>query len=326
MMTRCTIGVSAVGLTLLTLGSVLLMRAPVQGQDTGARKRVLVLTHNAFYKHDMLETLERTVAELGEQGGFEVTSLEGYRQESDQLDLSTISAAYLSQFDGLLLATNGELPLDDGQRQALVDFVRNGKGLVAVHNTALTLYTYPPFGEMVGGYFWNTFNGYARDQRRIVLNVEDRTHPATRMLEPSWELLDEYYQMAPEAWDASRPDLYVGPDRPRCTARLLARPCPDADQPRYERDGYERPAAGVGARWRLSAGVVPAVRTRSLVVHVARPSGRAVDEQYAVPGPHSRRHPVVAGVGELAALFSPAFCCGRRSSHPPGRSRAAGAG
>ena len=211
MMTRCTIGVSAVGLTLLTLGSVFLMRAPVQGQDTGARKRVLVLTHNAFYKHDMLETLERTVAELGEQGGFEVTSLEGYRQESDQLDLSMISAAYLSQFDGLLLATNGELPLDDGQRQALVDFVRNGKGLVAVHNTALTLYTYPPFGEMVGGYFWNTFNGYARDQRRIVLNVEDRTHPATRMLEPSWELLDEYYQMAPEAWDASRPDLYVGP-------------------------------------------------------------------------------------------------------------------
>ena len=211
MMSRCRIGVSAVGLTLFTLGLVLTMRAPVQGQDTGARKRVLVLTHNAFYKHDMLETLERTVTEFGEQGGFEVTSLEGYKQDTDNVDLSIISAAYLSQFDGLLLATNGELPLDDGQQQALVDFVRNGKGLVAVHHTPVTLYTYPPFGEMVGGYFWKTFNGLARDQRRIVLNVEDRTHPATRMLEPSWELLDEYYQMAPEAWDAGRPDLYVGP-------------------------------------------------------------------------------------------------------------------
>ena len=211
MMSRHSIGVSLVGLTLFTLGSAHMMRAPVQGQDTGARKRVLVLTHNAFYKHDMLETLERTVAELGERGGFEVTSLEGYKQDQDNLDLSMISAAYLSRFDGLLLATNGELPLDDGQRQALVEFVRNGKGLVAVHNAPVTLYTYPSFGEMVGGYFWKTFNALAQDQRRIVLNVEDRTHPATRMLEPSWELLDEYYQMAPEAWDAGRPDLYVGP-------------------------------------------------------------------------------------------------------------------
>ncbi|MCY4599393.1 MAG: ThuA domain-containing protein [Acidobacteria bacterium] len=211
MMSRHSIGVSLVGLTLFTLGSAHMMRAPVQGQDTGVRKRVLVLTHNAFYKHDMLETLEHTVAELGERGGFEVTSLEGYKQDQDNLDLSMISAAYLSRFDGLLLATNGELPLDDGQRQALVDFVRNGKGLVAVHNAPVTLYTYPSFGEMVGGYFWKTFNALAQDQRRIVLNVEDRTHPATRMLEPSWELLDEYYQMAPEAWDAGRPDLYVGP-------------------------------------------------------------------------------------------------------------------
>ena len=211
MMSRQTIGLSVAGLTLLILGSVHMMRAPAQGQDTGARKRVLVLTHNAFYKHGMLETLERTVAELGERGGFEVTSLEGYKQDQDHIDLSMISAAYLSRFDGLLLATNGELPLDDGQRQALVDFVRNGKGLVAVHHAPVTLYTYPSFGEMVGGYFWKTFNALAQDPRRIVLNVEDRTHPATRMLEPSWELLDEYYQMAPEAWDAGRPDLYVGP-------------------------------------------------------------------------------------------------------------------
>ena len=184
---------------------------PTQAQDAPPSKRVLVLTHNAFYQHDMLPTLERTVRELGQEGGFEVTSLEGYRQDADAIDLSMISASYLAPFDGLVLATNGELPLDDGQRRALVDFVRNGGGLVAVHNAPVTLYTYPPFGEMVGGYFWKTFNALAADPRRIVLHVEDRTHPATRMLPSRWELLDEYYQMAPEAWDADRPDLYVGP-------------------------------------------------------------------------------------------------------------------
>lgn len=208
---------SRVGRVVLVLalgcGAGLAWGASGQGsaQEASPSKRVLVLTHNAFYKHDMLETLERTVRELGREGGFEVASLEGYRQDADAIDLSMISASYLAQFDGLLLATNGELPLDDGQRAALVDFVRNGKGLVAVHNAPVTLYTYPPFGEMVGGYFWKTFNALAADPRRIVLRVEDRTHPATRMLPPSWELVDEYYQMAPEAWDAGRPDLYVGP-------------------------------------------------------------------------------------------------------------------
>ena len=192
-------------------GLVWAASGPTQAQEAPPSKRVLVLTHNAFYQHDMLPALERTVAELGREGGFEVTSLEGYRQAADAIDLSMISAAYLAQFDGLLLATNGELPLDDGQRRALVDFVRNGKGLVAVHNAPVTLYTYPPFGEMVGGYFWKTFNALAADPRRIVLHVEDRAHPATRMLPSRWELLDEYYQMAPEAWDAGRPDRYVGP-------------------------------------------------------------------------------------------------------------------
>ena len=57
-------------------------------QQARPSKRVLVLTHNAFYKHDMLETLERTVSELGREAGFEVTSLEGFRQNADAIDLS----------------------------------------------------------------------------------------------------------------------------------------------------------------------------------------------------------------------------------------------
>lgn len=204
------IGSIVLGLV-LGCGAGLAWTASGRAQEASPSKRVLVLTHNAFYKHDMLPTLERTVAALGREGGFEVTSLAGYRQDADAIDLSMISASYLAQFDGLVLATNGELPLDDGQRRALVDFVRNGKGLVAVHNAPVTLYTYPPFGEMVGGYFWKTFNALAADPRRIVLHVEDRAHPATRMLPSRWELLDEYYQMAPEAWNAGRPDRYVGP-------------------------------------------------------------------------------------------------------------------
>jgi hypothetical protein len=68
--------------------------------QSGPRKKLLFLAHNAFYAHSSLGPAERAVAELGPQGGFDVTALEGYKQQADKIDLSMISAAYLDQFDG----------------------------------------------------------------------------------------------------------------------------------------------------------------------------------------------------------------------------------
>ena len=51
------------------------------------------------------------------------------------------------------MMTNGNLPLTDPQRSALIDFVRDGGGFIGVHCAALTLYDYPEFGEMLGGSF-----------------------------------------------------------------------------------------------------------------------------------------------------------------------------
>lgn len=178
-----------------------------------ASRRLLLLTHNAFYKHDSLAAAEAAVAELGREGGFEVTSPKGYLQEADAIDLSFISADYLAQFDGVMMMTNGELPLSGEQRRALVEFVSGGGGFVAVHQTVVTLYTFPWFGELVGAYLARgpIFDVTNREQRVAVLNVEDRDHPATRMLGESWALHDEFYQFAREAWDPARPEEAVGP-------------------------------------------------------------------------------------------------------------------
>ena len=89
----------------------------------------------------------------GPRAGFQVTVLEGYKQSADQLDLSMISAEYLARFDGVMMMTNGNLPLTEMQRKALVDFVRTGGGFIGVHCASLTLYDYPDFGEMLGAYF-----------------------------------------------------------------------------------------------------------------------------------------------------------------------------
>ena len=123
--------------------------------DAPARK-LLFLTHAGYYKHTSLGPAEKAVTELGETGGFAVTTVEGYKQEADSLDFSFLTADYLAGFDGLMMMTNGNLPLDDSQKRAILDFVSSGKGFIGAHCASLTLYNYPEFGEMLGGYFRRT--------------------------------------------------------------------------------------------------------------------------------------------------------------------------
>jgi len=190
----------------IALGIISLM--PVSLTPGAARaptKKLLFLTHAALYKHTSLGPAERAVTELGKQGGFEVTTLEGYKQDADKIDLSFISADYLAQFDGVMFMTNGNLPLNDSQKRAIIDFVKGGKAFIGVHCAALTFYNYPEFGEMLGAYYRRS----VRQNKIVVLKVEDPAHPATRMLGGSWPLVDEFYLFGGAPWDPSRPNENV---------------------------------------------------------------------------------------------------------------------
>jgi hypothetical protein len=172
-------------------------------------KRVLVLTHNTFYNHGYLAALEGALPEWGKTAGFTVTSLDGYKQtascvpqkpcEPSVVDLSRVTRKYLSQFDGIVASTNGELPFSDEAKQALVDFVqRDGKGIVFVHQSVVTMYAWKPWGEMLGAYLgaFLIFDPQNAAKRPVVIKVEDRDHPATRNLPEHWTLDDEFYDFA----------------------------------------------------------------------------------------------------------------------------------
>jgi type 1 glutamine amidotransferase len=192
---------SKVGLIAICLGGI--VAASTAGPQ--APKKLLFLTHAGLYKHTSLGPAEMAVASWGEEAGYEVTSVQGYLQEQEELDLSIINAEYLAQFDGVMMMTNGNLPMRDEQKRALVDFVRQGGGFVAVHCAALTLFDYPAFGEMLGAYFRRT----VAPGQLVVLKVEDQEHPATKMLGSSWPIVDEFYHYGTSAWSAERPDENV---------------------------------------------------------------------------------------------------------------------
>jgi type 1 glutamine amidotransferase len=191
MSARLVCAVAALSLSLVGAGAI---QAP-------AKKRLLFLTHAGLYKHTSLGPAEKAVTELGQAGGFDVTTVEGYKQEASQIDLTFLTPDYLAGFDGVMMMTNGNLPLTDAQKKALLDFVATGKGFIGAHCASLTMYDYPGFGDMLGGYFRRSL----RQNAIAVLKVEDPSHPATRMLGSSWPVVDEFYLFGTAPWDAARP-------------------------------------------------------------------------------------------------------------------------
>lgn len=167
-----------------TLGVLLITATtvcPVQRPESAPRHRLLYLTQAAGFQHAALPLSEKVVRELGEtSGAFEVTVTR---------DCSLLTAENLKQYDAVFFFTTGELPLSESQKAALLDFIRSGKGFIGVHSAADTLYGWPEYGEMLGGYF----DGHPWRQE-VIVRVEDRTHPATRHLPESFRITDEIYQ------------------------------------------------------------------------------------------------------------------------------------
>lgn len=144
-------------------------------------KRILYLTHSAGFRHDSIDVSKRVLADLaGKSGSIEVVSTE---------DLSMISEASLRQFDAVLFFTSGELALSVEQKAALLTFVRGGKGFAGVHSATDTLYNWPEYGDMIGGYF----DGHPW-VHEVAIDVEDPGNPFVKHLAPSFRMTEEIYQ------------------------------------------------------------------------------------------------------------------------------------
>jgi type 1 glutamine amidotransferase len=154
--------------------------------------RILYLTHSAGFKHDVLPTSEQIMKELGKtSGAFEATVTQ---------DCSLISEASLNQYAAVVFFTTGELPLDDAQKKAFIEFVRSGRGFVGIHSATDTFYKWPEYLELIGGYF----DGHPWHQE-VTIRVEDKAHPATAHLPASFTINDEIYQFR----DWSRDRVHV---------------------------------------------------------------------------------------------------------------------
>ena len=106
------------------------------------RRRVLYLTHSAGFQHGVLPLSENVLREIGAASrAFELTVAR---------DSIAVDRENLRDYDAMVFYTSGELPLSDGQKEALLDFVRSGKGFTGIHSATDTLYNWPEYGELIG--------------------------------------------------------------------------------------------------------------------------------------------------------------------------------
>lgn len=146
-------------------------------------KRVFYLNLSMGFCHETTATAGDVITRLGwrAQPRFITTASEDWR---------LITRDILKDYDVLIFYTTGELPFTEEQKRAFLDFIKEGKGFVGIHSAVDTFYQWPEYGEMIGGYF----NGHPWHQKVRVI-VEDKTHPATRHLGDTWEVVDEIYQV-----------------------------------------------------------------------------------------------------------------------------------
>jgi type 1 glutamine amidotransferase len=185
---------------------------PLPHPETIHLKHVLVIAQNKGFEHDSIPDAMAAVYNMGKQSGLWDTIMRTDTELITKKPL-TNNAKNLNYFDLIIFAsTTGELTLDDSQKADMLSFVHDdGKGFVGIHAALDTNYTWPEYGEMIGGWFdqhpWGTFNA-------PIIN-EDPSFPAVRHFPAAFVKYDEIYQ--PKAWSRDKVNVLLSLDASKLT-------------------------------------------------------------------------------------------------------------
>ena len=177
-------------------------------------RRVLVLAHAAGFYHSSIPLAAEMVKAMGEKTGAYTADI--------TYDAAQINTANLAQYDAIFLDSTTLSFLDDpkdatataARKQALLDFVRGGKGLAGIHAAGDAYHTVPERGStaqpvgtwndydlMIGGYF--KFHWVY--PQPIVVKIDDPKSPLTAMFHgKAFAIHDEIYTFAQDSFSRKR--------------------------------------------------------------------------------------------------------------------------
>jgi PKD repeat protein len=148
--------------------------------DPTKKYHVLIFSKTAGFRHGSIGPGITAIKLLGQQNNFGVDAIE---------DASLFTDAFLARYDAVIwLSTTGDA-LNDTQQAAFERYIKGGGGYVGIHAASDTEYTWPWYGQLVGGYFRNHPSGTPT----ATVVREDATHVSTSHLPERWTRVDEWY-------------------------------------------------------------------------------------------------------------------------------------
>lgn len=158
-----------------------------------ATSKVLVFSKTKGWHHTSIPFGIAAIQKLGNENGYDVDTTTNAAKFTDD-NLKQYRAVIFMSTTGNVL--NGE------QQAAFERYIQAGGGFVGVHSAADTEYGWPWYGKLVGAYFDSHPN--APNVRTAVVDVVDKSHPATDGLPGRWKRTDEWYN-----YRSIYPDLHV---------------------------------------------------------------------------------------------------------------------
>ncbi len=182
--------------------------------DSGPQRKILFFSKSSGFEHAVISWktgqpsfVEKILLELGKKNRWDFTFLK---------DGTNLNKAYLAQFDAVIFYTSGDMtvPGTDGHpgmppegKQALLDYVRGGKGFIGTHSASDTFHTdnesqrgpdrfvnhgdkADPFVRMLGGEFIK--HGA---QQEALIKVINPQFPGFEKIGAEFSFLEEWYSL-----------------------------------------------------------------------------------------------------------------------------------
>ena len=159
--------------------------APSEADTPKKPRKVLVFYLCRGYRHRSIPLINSALEIMGKKtGAFETVT-------SD--DMTVFSSETLREFDAIILNNASKLTFNRSQRDALMGFVKGGKGIVGIHAAVDSFNEWPEAREMMGGLFDS--HPWTRDGTWAIA-IASPKHKLTRAFQGAdFKICDEIYKV-----------------------------------------------------------------------------------------------------------------------------------
>jgi type 1 glutamine amidotransferase len=181
-----------------------LLAADAPAQAPSSPKKVLVFSMTVGFHHSSIPTGHKVLTEIGQKSGAFTAVV------SD--DLSNFNPDKIKDFDAIIFCNststhNDDLPFNDEQKKAFIDFVKGGKAFIGIHSATDTFYKWDDYGDMIGAHF----DGHPWTSDVTVGYKVEKHNAITAPWPDNFSLVEETYQMGPP-YDRSKLNVLISID------------------------------------------------------------------------------------------------------------------